>query len=133
MHRQPQPVKLFYIGPQFRYERPQKGRYRQFHQIGAELLGGKGAESDAEVLLMLVAFLRELGFRDLKVLLNTVGDEPSRAAYRETLLRFLEPHREKLSEESVRRMATNPLRSPRQQEPAGAGTARRARRNCATR
>ncbi len=57
MHRQPQPVKLFYIGPQFRYERPQKGRYRQFHQIGAELLGGKGAESDAEVLLMLVAFL----------------------------------------------------------------------------
>ena len=90
MHRQPQPVKLFYIGPQFRYERPQKGRYRQFHQIGAELLGGKGAESDAEVLLMLVAFFRELGFRDLKVLLNTVGDGPSRAAYRETLLRFLE-------------------------------------------
>ncbi|MEO7793793.1 MAG: histidine--tRNA ligase [Thermoanaerobaculia bacterium] len=121
MHRQPQPVKLFYIGPQFRYERPQKGRYRQFHQIGAELLGGKGAESDAEVLLMLVAFFRELGFRDLKVLLNTVGDGPSRAAYRETLLRFLELHREKLGEESVRRMATNPLRvldskSPQEQE-----------------
>ncbi len=121
MHRQPQPVKLFYIGPQFRYERPQKGRYRQFHQIGAELLGGKGAESDAEVLLMLVAFFRELGFRDLKVLLNTVGDGPSRASYRETLLRFLELHREKLGEESVRRMATNPLRvldskSPQEQE-----------------
>lgn len=110
MHRQPQPVKLFYIGPQFRYERPQKGRYRQFHQIGAELLGGRGAESDAEVLLMLVAFFRELGFRDLKVLLNTVGDAPSRAAYREALLQFLELHREQLSEESVRRMATNPLR-----------------------
>ena len=110
MHRQPQPVKLFYIGPQFRYERPQKGRYRQFQQIGAELLGGRGAESDAEVLLMLVAFFRELGFRDLKVLLNTVGDAPSRAAYREALLQFLEPHREQLSEESVRRMATNPLR-----------------------
>ncbi len=121
MHRQPQPVKLFYIGPQFRYERPQKGRYRQFHQIGAELLGGKGAESDAEALLMLVAFLEELGFKDLKVLLNTVGDGPSRAAYRETLLRFLEPHRERLSEESVRRLATNPLRvldskSPAEQE-----------------
>ncbi len=121
MHRQPQPVKLFYIGPQFRYERPQKGRYRQFHQIGAELLGGRGAESDAEVLLMLVAFFRELGFRDLKVLLNTVGDGPSRAAYRETLLRFLELHREKLGEESLRRMATNPLRvldskSPQEQE-----------------
>lgn len=121
MFRQPQPVKLFYIGPQFRYERPQKGRYRQFHQIGAELLGGKGAESDAEVLLMLVAFFRELGFRDLKVLLNTVGDGPSRVAYRETLVRFLESHREKLSEESVRRLATNPLRildskSPQEQE-----------------
>ena len=121
MHRQPQPVKLFYIGPQFRYERPQKGRYRQFHQIGAELLGGKGAESDTEVLLMLVAFLQELGFRDLKVLLNTVGDEPSRAAYRETLVGFLNSHREKLSEESVRRLATNPLRvldskSPQEQE-----------------
>jgi histidyl-tRNA synthetase len=121
MHRLPSPVKLFYIGPQFRFERPQKGRYRQFHQIGAELLGGKGAESDAEVLLMLVAFFRELGFRDLKVLVNTVGDAPSRAAYRETLLRFLEPHREELSEESVRRLATNPLRvldskSPQEQE-----------------
>ncbi len=121
MHRQPQPVKLFYIGPQFRFERPQKGRYRQFHQIGAELLGGKGAESDAEVLLMLVAFFRELGFRDLKVLLNTVGDAPSRAAYRETLLHYLEPHRGKLGEESVRRLATNPLRvldskSPQEQE-----------------
>lgn len=121
MHRLPPPVKLFYIGPQFRFERPQKGRYRQFHQIGAELLGGKGAESDAEVLLMLVAFFRELGFRDLKVLVNTVGDGPSRAAYRETLLRFLEPHREELSEESVRRLATNPLRvldskSPQEQE-----------------
>lgn len=102
--------KLYYVGPQYRYERPQKGRYRQFQQIGAELLGGRGAESDAEVLLMLVAFFRELGFRDLKVLLNTVGDAPSRAAYREALLQFLEPHREQLSEESVRRMATNPLR-----------------------
>ena len=124
MHRQPQPVKLFYVGPQFRYERPQKGRYRQFHQIGAELLGGKGAESDAEVLLMLVAFFHELGFRDLKVLLNTVGDGPSRAAYRETLLRFLGAHREELSEESIRRMATNPLRvldskSPQEQELLG--------------
>lgn len=121
MHRLPPPVKLFYIGPQFRYERPQKGRYRQFHQIGAELLGGRGAESDAEVLLMLVAFFRKLGFRDLKVLLNTVGDGPSRAAYRETLLRFLEQHRDQLSEDSIRRMATNPLRvldskSPQEQE-----------------
>ena len=121
MHRLPPPVKLYYIGPQFRYERPQKGRYRQFHQIGAELLGGKGAESDAEILLMLVAFLKELGYTDLKVLLNTVGDAESRAVYRETLVAFLEGHREKLGEESLRRLATNPLRildskSPEEQE-----------------
>jgi histidyl-tRNA synthetase len=121
MARQPQPVKLFYIGPQFRYERPQKGRYRQFHQIGAELLGGKGAESDAEVLLMLVALLGELGFRDLKVLINTVGDEASRSSYREALVGYLESHREKLSDESLRRLSTNPLRildskSPQEQE-----------------
>jgi histidyl-tRNA synthetase len=121
MHRLPQPVKLFYIGPQFRYERPQKGRYRQFHQIGAEFLGGRGAESDSEVLLMLVAFLKELGFRDLRVLLNTVGDNESRASYRQALVQFLDSHRERLSEESVRRLVTNPLRildskSPVEQE-----------------
>ncbi|MEO8276422.1 MAG: histidine--tRNA ligase [Thermoanaerobaculia bacterium] len=121
MSRLPSPVKLFYIGVQFRYERPQKGRYRQFHQIGAELLGGRGAESDAEVLLMLVAFLRALGFTDLKVMLNTVGDESSRSAYKARLLTFLTSHREMLSEESVRRLATNPLRildskSPAEQE-----------------
>ena len=110
MLRQPQPAKLFYIGPQFRYERPQKGRYRQFHQIGAELLGGAGAESDAEVLLMLVAFLTELGFKEIKALLNTVGDAASRAAYKATLVEFLENRKEELSEESRRRLATNPLR-----------------------
>lgn len=110
MQSLPQPVRLFYIGPQFRYERPQKGRFRQFHQIGAELLGGRGADSDAEVLLMLVRFLRELGFRDLKVLINTVGDAASRAAYREALRSHLLPLREKLSEDSQRRLETNPLR-----------------------
>jgi histidyl-tRNA synthetase len=110
MQSLPQPVKLYYIGPQFRYERPQKGRYRQFHQIGAELLGGKGAESDAEVLLMLVAFFRELGFEDLKVLINTVGDSESRAAYRERLVDYLRPHSGQLSEDSRRRLESNPLR-----------------------
>jgi len=110
MSRLPQPVRLFYVGPQFRYERPQKGRYRQFHQIGAELLGGKGAESDVEILLMLVRFLDELGFRDLRVLVNTVGDADSRAAYREELLRYLLPLKERLSEDSRRRLETNPLR-----------------------
>ncbi len=110
MQSLPQPVRLFYIGPQFRYERPQKGRFRQFHQIGAELLGGRGAESDSEVLLMLVRFLRELGFGDLKVLINTVGDAESRAAYREALRDHLLPMKESLSEDSRRRLETNPLR-----------------------
>jgi histidyl-tRNA synthetase len=107
---QPLPVKLFYIGPQFRYERPQKGRYRQFHQIGAELIGDPGPETDAELLLMLLRFLGELGFRDLLVQLNTVGDEKSRAAYREGLRSFLEPHRQQLGEDSRRRLDSNPLR-----------------------
>jgi histidyl-tRNA synthetase len=76
-------VRLFYIGPHFRYERPQKGRYRQFHQIGAELLDDASPAADAELLAMLRRFLAGLGFRDLVVLLNTVGDRQSRARYRE--------------------------------------------------
>ncbi len=106
----PPPVKLFYIGPQFRYERPQQGRYRQFYQIGAELLGDPGPASDGELILMLVRFLGELGFRDLTVLLNTVGDEASRTAYKEALVAYLEPHRDRLGEDSRRRLETNPLR-----------------------
>jgi len=106
----PSPVKLFYIGPQFRYERPQKGRYRQFFQIGAELLGDPGPLSDAELLLMLVDFLGALEFTGLTVLLNTVGGEESREAYRRELVRFLEPKKDLLSEDSRRRLDTNPLR-----------------------
>ena len=114
----PSPVKLFYIGPQFRYERPQRGRYRQFFQIGAELLGDPGPASDGELLLMLLDFLGELEFTGLTVLLNTVGGAESRAAYREELVRFLEPRREALSEESRRRLATNPLRILDTKDPA---------------
>jgi histidyl-tRNA synthetase len=106
----PQPVRLFYIGPQFRYERPQRGRYRQFYQIGAELLGDPGPWSDAEIVLMLMSFLGELGFRDLKALVNTVGDAESRASYRETLRAYLLPRAAELGEDSRRRLDTNPLR-----------------------
>jgi histidyl-tRNA synthetase len=106
----PAPVKLFYMGPQFRYERPQQGRYRQFYQIGAELLGDPGPVADGEVILMLVRFLSALGFRELTVLLNTVGDEASRTAYREALVAYLAPHRDRLGEDSRRRLETNPLR-----------------------
>ena len=110
LDNRPLPQRLFYIGPHFRYERPQKGRYRQFHQIGAELIGDPGPWGDAELLAMLVRFLGELGYEELVVLLNTVGDEESRAAYRETLRAFLEPHRDALGEDSRRRLETNPLR-----------------------
>jgi histidyl-tRNA synthetase len=106
----PQPVRLFYIGPQFRHERPQRGRYRQFHQIGAELIGDPGPWSDAEIVLLLMTFLRELGFRDLQVLMNTVGDAESRAAYRERLRAYLLPHIDALGEDSRRRLESNPLR-----------------------
>ncbi len=110
LDNRPLPQRLFYIGPHFRYERPQKGRYRQFHQIGAELIGDAGPWGDAELLAMLVRFLAELGYEKLVVLLNTVGDEASRAAYRETLRAYLAPHRERLGEDSRRRLETNPLR-----------------------
>jgi histidyl-tRNA synthetase len=110
LQMQSMPVKLFYTGPHFRYERPQKGRYRQFHQIGAELIGDPGPESDAELLAMLVRFLEELGFDDLTVLLHTVGDEESRIGYRERLQAFFEPLRDRLSTDSQRRLDTNPLR-----------------------
>lgn len=106
----PAPVRLFYIGPHFRYERPQKGRYRQFHQIGAELIGEEAPLADVELLSMLVRFLTSAGFEDLTVLLNSVGDEASRAAYRAVLTEYLRPHRDRLSEDSRRRLETNPLR-----------------------
>ena len=104
------PQRLYYIGPFFRYERPQRGRYRQFHQIGAEILGDAGPLSDAELISMLMRFLEELGHRGLDVLINTVGDAASRGAYRDALLAYLQPARDSLSAESQRRLESNPLR-----------------------
>ena len=118
MHNAPLPVKVYYIGPHFRYERPQKGRYRQFFQIGAELIGDPGPQSDGEVILMLVRFLSALGFEDLEVQLNTVGDAESRQAYRQGLLEYLEPHRQTLSADSRRRLTSNPLRILDSKNPA---------------
>jgi len=118
MHNAPLPLKVYYIGPHFRYERPQKGRYRQFHQIGAELVGDAGPQSDGEVILMLVRFLSVLGFEELVVQLNTVGDEESREAYRKGLLDYLEPQRRALSPDSQRRLTSNPLRILDSKDPA---------------
>ena len=106
----PQPVKVFYMGPYFRYERPQAGRYRQFSQIGAEVIGDPGPYSDVELLVMLLRFLEALGFEDLEVGLNSVGDPECRQRYSRRLREFLEPHRDQLGADSRRRLETNPLR-----------------------
>lgn len=105
------PQKVFYAGPMFRYERPQKGRYRQFHQIGAELIGPAEPLADAEVIAMGWAILQALGIAGSVTLeLNTLGDAPSRAAYRAALVDYFTAHKAKLSEESQHRLEHNPLR-----------------------
>jgi histidyl-tRNA synthetase len=107
--------KLYYIGPQFRRERPQKGRYRQFYQIGAEVIGPASAGSerplrDAEVLEMLDTLLRRLGISDFILYINSIGDSKDRAAYNEALRRALEPVVENMCTDCQRRAVTNPLR-----------------------
>ncbi|MBC7799561.1 MAG: histidine--tRNA ligase, partial [Gemmatimonadaceae bacterium] len=105
------PQKVFYAGPMFRYERPQKGRYRQFHQIGAELIGPAEPLADAEVIALGWHILQALGVADDVVLeLNTLGDAPSRAAYRESLVAYFGAHRDALSADSRDRLGRNPLR-----------------------
>lgn len=105
------PQKLFYCGPMFRYERPQKGRLRQFHQIGIECIGAPEPLADAEVIAAGAHILAELGVLEATTLeLNTLGDPESRASYREALVRYLEGHRDRLSADSLVRLARNPLR-----------------------
>ena len=105
------PQKFFYGGAMFRYERPQKGRMRQFHQIGAELLGVSGAVGDAEMITLGAQILAELGVAEHCVLhINTLGDAASRGAYRQALVDYLTPLRKKLSADSQRRLEANPLR-----------------------
>jgi len=105
------PQKFFYAGPMFRYERPQKGRMRQFHQIGVELLGVPGAVGDAEVITMGHMILSRLGVADKCILnINTLGDTESRLAYRQALVEYLSAFRGQLSEDSQRRLDLNPLR-----------------------
>lgn len=105
------PQKYFYAGPMFRYERPQKGRMRQFHQIGVELLGVPSAIGDAEIISLGHMILSRLGVADRCILnLNTLGDMESRSAYRQALVEYLSGHRAALSEDSQRRLELNPLR-----------------------
>ena len=106
------PVKLFYAGPMFRYERPQKGRLRQFHQIGLECIGAPDPEADAEVIAVGAHVLRALGVGAGRVTLelNSLGDQASRATYREALVAYLEGQRRRLSADSLERLERNPLR-----------------------
>ncbi len=105
------PQKVFYAGPMFRYERPQKGRYRQFHQIGVETLGAAEALADAEIIACGQAILEALGVaKDTVLEVNTLGDKESRDAYRSALVSFLSRHEERLSPESRARLHRNPLR-----------------------
>ncbi|KAA0253564.1 MAG: histidine--tRNA ligase [Acidobacteria bacterium] len=110
--------KLYYVGPQFRYERPQKGRYREFRQIGAEVLGAADAATDAELLVMLFEFLGRLGFTGLAVSLNSVGSEECRPAYVEALRAYLAGFADRMGEDDRRRLEQNPLRVLDTKDPA---------------
>ncbi|MFB6421871.1 MAG: histidine--tRNA ligase [Candidatus Malihini olakiniferum] len=106
-----QEQRLWYMGPMFRHERPQKGRYRQFQQLGCEVFGLHGPDIDAELILLSARWWRELGIaKHVALELNSIGSLEARAHYREVLIDFLEKHKDQLNEDCLRRMYTNPLR-----------------------
>lgn len=102
--------RLYYMGPMFRRERPQRGRYRQFHQIGAEALGFGGPEVDAELILLAVALWRELGIQNWRLELNSLGQPDERREHRAALIAYFEAHAQQLDEDARRRLHSNPLR-----------------------
>jgi histidyl-tRNA synthetase len=102
--------RLYYMGPMFRRERPQRGRYRQFHQIGAEALGFAGPDVDAELILLAAALWKELGLNDWRLEINSLGQPAERAQHRAELIAYLEKHADLLDEEAQRRLHSNPLR-----------------------
>ncbi|MCG7981212.1 MAG: histidine--tRNA ligase [Candidatus Thiodiazotropha lotti] len=113
-----QTQRLWYQGPMFRHERPQKGRYRQFHQIGVESFGMSGPDIDLELILITARIWRELGLKDLQLQINTLGTPAERAAYRDQLVDYFKQHLELLDEDSERRLETNPLRILDSKNPA---------------
>ena len=102
--------RLYYIGPMFRHERPQRGRYRQFHQVGVEALGFGGPDVDAEVILMCRSLWRDLGLKDVRLDINSLGQAEERRAHRAALIAHFEAHRGMLDAEAQRRLHSNPLR-----------------------
>ena len=113
--------RLYYMGPMFRHERPQRGRYRQFHQIGAEALGFPGAEADAEIILLAHALWAELGSQNVRLELNSLGQPAERKAHRAALIAHLEQHADVLDEDARRRLHSNPLRILDTKNPAMQG------------
>jgi len=104
------PKRLYYMGPMFRHERPQRGRYRQFHQIGAEALGFAGPDVDAELILLASALWEALGLRDVRLEINSLGQPAERRQHRAELIAYLEGHADQLDEDAKRRLHSNPLR-----------------------
>jgi len=110
--------RLYYMGPMFRHERPQRGRYRQFHQVGAEALGFPGAEVDAELILLADALWKALGLKDISLELNSLGQPDERKLHRAALIAYFEAHSALLDAESKRRLHSNPLRLLDSKNPA---------------
>ncbi|HET6831001.1 MAG TPA: histidine--tRNA ligase [Solirubrobacterales bacterium] len=111
MHKLPQPVKLSYSGPYFRYERPQEGRFRQFNQIGAEAIGSDSPLVDAELIVLLAGILADLGIADAELRLSSLGSSAARAGYRDELRGFLRGREDELAPEVRERIDTNPMRA----------------------
>lgn len=106
----PKPYKVYYMGPMFRYERPQSGRQRQFNQIGVEALNSESPQIDVEVISMAMTLLNKFGVKNIKLVINSLGNKESRERYRKALIDYLEPYYEELSEDSQERLYKNPLR-----------------------
>ncbi|WP_438970345.1 histidine--tRNA ligase, partial [Methylophaga sp.] len=105
-----QTQRLWYMGPMFRHERPQKGRYRQFHQLGVEAYGFSGPDIDAEMIMMTARLWKALGLTGISLQINSLGSTEARLAYREQLVTYFEAHKEQLDDDSQRRLYSNPLR-----------------------
>jgi histidyl-tRNA synthetase len=112
------PQRLFYTGPMFRHERPQKGRYRQFHQVGVESLGYAGPDMDVEHIVMCADLWRRLNLSDVRLEINTLGSADARARHRTRLIHYLEQHQDKLDADATRRLHSNPLRILDSKNPA---------------
>lgn len=110
--------KLYYSGPMFRHERPQKGRYRQFHQLGVEVFGLDGPDIDVELIALSARLWEQLGLNGLELQINSLGSQQARAAYRDELVAYLQSRKTELDEDSLRRLETNPLRVLDSKNPA---------------